>query len=326
MKNILTILTLALLSIPAMAQNYYFSYTNATYQPLTGATSLNNGNIWDDPSFAIPLGFDFTLYGETSNTVYINGYFYGGTLTLDSAQSGTHSAIFAIGSDILDRGTDSSVSVSNISYKIEGTAGSRIAKIEYANFGFYDELDSLGHTDSYANLQVWLYEGSNNIEIHWGASSILNPDVILDPYDGEFVALLNSIDFGTGEPTSGIYLSGDPSAPIDTILTGLQYTTINTTPANGMVYRFSTSAVGITKAFNHNQKLYPNPFAKGFTVLSQGQAISKIELFNLAGQMVFASDINQEEAYIETALPNGVYFAAITLANGEKRVQKVVKQ
>ncbi|MDO9153545.1 MAG: hypothetical protein Q7U47_07560 [Paludibacter sp.] len=49
-----------------LANDYSFSKTTGIYVNLTGAISVNNKKLWDDPEYIIPIGFSFDLYDITN--------------------------------------------------------------------------------------------------------------------------------------------------------------------------------------------------------------------------------------------------------------------
>lgn len=139
---------LVLLSSTTKAQNYTFSNTTDTYTDLTASTAITTAAPWDDPVGTIPLGFDFQLFDTTISTIYLDQKGLGSELVPTTTYDGPAPNIFVFGADIIDRGYDSdneeatTGSVSTISYLTEGTAGSRICKIEWKNVGFYGDLDA----------------------------------------------------------------------------------------------------------------------------------------------------------------------------------------
>src|SRR5690349_23647188 len=43
---------------------YTLTIHNEPYNNLTGATSINNGEAWDDPEYVVPIGIPFELNGN----------------------------------------------------------------------------------------------------------------------------------------------------------------------------------------------------------------------------------------------------------------------
>lgn len=325
MKKNFTLFALLILSFSAFGQDYYFSHTTRTYTPLVGSTSLNGASTWDDPYFEIPIGFNFTFYNITNDTIFVDWNFYGGVLAPDTTTQTPRPILVAIGADLIDRGIDSAVSISNISYKLDGVAGSRILKIEYDNVGFYNEFSDSSSTNNHISFQVWLYEGSNTIEIHYGPSNITNPTLVYDNFNGPIIGLVRDYNYNDDVFTSGIMLEGNPASPSDTITN--EFTALGGTPPNGVVYRFSkTPITGLgSQPFTGNQRLYPNPFEHSFTIEAAEEQIELVEVYNLAGQLMHTQTVSANRTTVNIAVAPGIYFANITFANGQKLVQKVVK-
>ena len=166
--------------------------------------------------------------------------------------------IMPFDTDLIDRGDFTGISKSPIRYKVEGAAGSRILKIEWKNVGFYEEGDFYGTLNDFISFQLWLYEGSNTIEMHYGAHQVTDPSV---NYFGETGPLVGLAD----EALSNIYLlSGNPANP----LVASSFSTLNGTPANGTIYTFTkNNQIGLSH-FDAQQKitLYPNPMVNELTV------------------------------------------------------------
>ena len=111
---------------------YSFSQRTETYVPLSSATSVNNGQLWNVEDFQIPIGFKFTMGHAQIDSVYVQGPTFISTNNNDSEFSG----FWTLDADLCDRGIhDSSAPVSPILYKVEGNNGSRICKIEFRNAG-----------------------------------------------------------------------------------------------------------------------------------------------------------------------------------------------
>src|SRR6056297_130101 len=97
-KNLL--FTFALLTGICGFAQYTLTTFNADYQPLVNGTTPNGVFAeWDDPQFAVPLGFDFTMGSTTFNLVTQEGL--GATFIGGSFNNG---AIFSYLSDIIDAG------------------------------------------------------------------------------------------------------------------------------------------------------------------------------------------------------------------------------
>jgi hypothetical protein len=209
---------------------YALSTSTDTYTDLTGATSINTGDIWDDPEYNMHIAFPFMINGNPVTDLTFYGL--GDLMHAPTADPDVETYIFSFETDLIDRGSNGLNSLSPISYKVEGPAGSRIQKLEFKNAGSYYEMDELGTLDMYINFQMWLYEGSNTIEFHYGPSSISNPDLF---YGGEPGPLSGTTDYNEIDEivSNGHFLNGTAGNPFlsedPAILSG--------TPTDGTVYR-----------------------------------------------------------------------------------------
>lgn len=145
---------------------YTFANAAGTYTPLTGDTpfTINGGGGTADDGYSadqtIPFSFEFggTLF--TTYRVNTNGWLGFGSPTATtnySALGGTVNNIIAFCNRDLNNAGAVYSSVT------EGTAPNRIHKIQAANFYRYNTATMTG------NAQVWLYETTNVVEIHYGA-------------------------------------------------------------------------------------------------------------------------------------------------------------
>lgn len=175
MKRLLLSLNLLLVSFYSFAQ-YSFAVSSSTYSELTNPTSLNNNTSWDrDSNYTIPFNFNFAIHGQTYTSLNLIA---GGGISFQGQKE--LRVLSHPDSGYLLGDKDSSVSQSPISYEIIGRAGQQILKMQWKNAGFREFCASSIPNDS-INFQIWLYEGTNSIEVHFGSSfstlgSYGNPD------------------------------------------------------------------------------------------------------------------------------------------------------
>lgn len=318
-----TLFTAALFAATfASAQDYTFSVLNQPYQELVGATSLTQGQVWDDPSLVIPIGFDFEYFNTHEDTIYIeNGL--GADLEFMSPISGVYRILGATDEDIIDRGYTTGDSDSDISYKLEGTAPNRILKIQWKNVGFYYDYDDDGVCQDFANFQVWLFETSMKVEYHYGLWSVTQPQISLEFGNGPIVLFLDEYD-GNAGTVNGLYeLWGSSANPTINTDGNLMFAnSLQDIPANGTVYRFSKNYVGLNEMTktSKNLEVYPNPASAEFKVNAQ---IETVVLTDMNGKTWFLSLSNG--AYSLEGIPAGVY---IVEAKGKEGVyrQKLIVQ
>ena len=147
------------------ATGYTFSQDSAPYTPLTGDTPFaingGGGNLDDGISATqtIPFPFNFNGTSFTTYRVNSNGWLGFGAPTnrLGYSPLMDEDNVIAFAS----RNLNNSGAV--YSHVTEGSAPHRIHKIQAANFHHLHDSSRTG------NVQIWLYEGTQIIEIHYGA-------------------------------------------------------------------------------------------------------------------------------------------------------------
>ena len=307
MKKLLIIIV-TLTYFTGQSQGYNLNVTTNAYNSLAGSTSLNNATVWDNPAFTFPIGFNFKLYNTVFNNGYINPNGDGGIVTAVPNATNTMPTLIPFSTDILDRGFLSGTSLSNISYKLDGSSGNRILKIEWNNVGFFGDLNVNGTSTDFANFQVWLYETTNVVEFRFGPSNITNPSVSFEGDTGPGVALFPLVNFNTGEITSGIILSGNPSAPI--VNNTNVPLSLDAIPSNGITYRFSPTPLSINEFEKKGSiALYPNPAEDYLYVENKNinVIIEDITILDTTGKVVKRKTFSYEK--IETNdLNSGLYF------------------
>lgn len=282
---------------------YSFSKTTGTYTELANAIPVNNGQVWDDLVATIPIGFTFRLYDMEIDSVYF-GMGFGGLVSgpIDSSFVADY-AMIPFETDLIDRGELSGVSQSPIRYTLEGAPGNRIFKLEWKNAGFLGEIGALGTLNDYANFQLWLYEGTHTIEMHYGQIQIANPAI---SYMGETGAIAGVSD---KDLLNSYLLSGSPASPelSDTMAF------LHGTPAAGTIYRFSP----LTTGYDSDQpektsvRIFPNPVRQVATVRLTPKRLHPVEfrLTDLFGRPVITIGAIQAEEFSVDCndLPAGVY-------------------
>lgn len=299
------------LSLSLHAQNYTFSNLTGTYADLTGTTSLNEDEIWDDPEYTLLLPFAFTVNGNTSNILSV----IDGTL-FQTATLTTFQGLAVLNADLEDRGSNGETSLSPISFKTDGIAGSRIVKVEFKNCGAFSDF---GKT-MFVNFQIWLYEGSNIIEYRYGPSSITNTSIFYDDQTGPLVGI-SGLDMDDVLIDTH-FLTGSANNP--TLSTDTSYVYLTGTPDADRIFRFTPTGLNTTDLPKINVALYPNPF-KDFVAIEGLQDSYNYAIFDVNGKLVHSSENNLPTDQIDTkAITAGIYLLKIT-SGAETITKKIVK-
>ena len=334
LNSTLFTLLLGIFAFQLSAQTYTFELDNATYADLEGATQLTS-DVWDDPTIEIPLGFDFQLYDQTTNRFFINGTIgLGAVLSPEAGANANTPLLLGNGADLIDRGydldTDEGTPESPISFVVEGAAGSRIAKLEYQNAGMYEDLDADGVSTDFTNFQVWLYEGSNLIEVRFGESSVADPTNFFELSKLPFIGVASTYNVSTDEiEGESLLLSNDPTDPflVNVAVAPDSIPLLAAYPPSGTVYRFVntlTSTQEILPAGSFS--ISPNP-ASDVIQLRYAPSAGRVEEVALQG--IDGTVLQRHTAAIPqlsvAELPAGLYFLRVRTALGIRTERLVVR-
>ncbi len=216
---------------PVAAQSvstYTFSTSTSPYAALAGGTpfvaNAGGGSVDDGNSAPLPLGFSFPFAGVLATSVIVNtnGWLTvaptADLLTINSVLNQNQNQLIAwFGRDLDQTGA-------TLRYLTTGTAPNRVFKVESANF------QQFGAPGARGTAQVWLYEGSGRIEVHYGAFNTL----FTTP-----TATITQVGLrGTG-PTDVRSLTGTWAAPVaGTAPLGALPLDAANVPVSGAVFRF----------------------------------------------------------------------------------------
>jgi len=306
----------------AQEVDYYFEQFTNTYKNIEDPISLSNNIIWDDPEYQLQIDMDFDLLGATLTEINfgpgLGGDLYNGDMSY---------SLFPITADIADRAyndyfdnEDEPGGLSPISYKVIGEEGSQILKIEWNNVGFYeDESNSY-----YMNFQLWLYEGSDMIEVHYGLSNV--PDNFFNSEENicGFFAVDFTTEIGSGftlEEESGNYVFGFNY--LDADWEGNFFTSV---PENGTVFRFYPEyAVGMDE-IESVIKMHPNPATDVLYLENDEQVLTKYQIVSLDGRILKTGTSSEQKIQVDISdLNTGMYFVRGTKngAHFTKTISKI---
>lgn len=326
MKKMLLSFVASSLFIAASAQEIVFSTYMTEYAPLVNGTNAI-GEAWDDPTIAIPLGFDATFFGASTNTVYMSDDFLGGMVALDIPVTLLDIAI-ATTADLTDpEYFDSGILSAPITYATTGTPGNRICKIQWENAGFYGEVSG-GTANNLINLQLWIYE-VGAIEVHHGPNSVKELEVALA--DGWTCGLIDGLDINSEDPiVEGAYLiSGDPENPdfiSTTDLNQLFFASLELIPSNGRVYRFGPDgAINTLEMERDELRVWPLTANEVINFSAGTNGIAFYDVYDLSGKIVAQGNFAGTYTLPVSHLHTGIYLVNLRTGNNAHTF-KVVKQ
>lgn len=328
MKRITLFAAILVASVSAKAQDFYtFTKSEATYQELTDAVSMNDGEAWWFLSEMGPFEatFPVSVFGQEFNKfAFIDGNFI--TFNDDDPIITFFYPTIAF---LMDKGYPDS-SQSPVSYKIEGNEGSRTLKLEVKNAGLETEFDTENDvlpTSTYLNYQIWFFEEDDSIEYHYGDHNItdlfvLNGDgfsaVAIDFYNDS--TMEEAIGFVTNEISNPIYLefteeSEYPDNPEELL-------TLDDVPQPNTVYRFALNPASVNGMAKTSFSLYPNPVTNQLNLTFNESIYTSYTIYDLTGRSVLSGTVNGEnnmQIYVGS-MQNGTYL--LTIGNTTKKFIK----
>ncbi|WP_317899211.1 T9SS type A sorting domain-containing protein [Aurantibacillus circumpalustris] len=303
---------------------YTFSTYTVPYQEFTGV-SVSNGLMWDDSNFPITMGFNFKLYGASGNII---NFAEGSFATFDNPTLSVLTLATPMFEDLCDRAflpatsnEGDSGGISDISYSVTGTVGNKICMIQVKDAGFYEEIAAYDTSESYVNFQLWLYEGTNDIEIRFGDVNIQNPqDNLLNPA-GFHCGLAEQVDLNTAVNVSANVLNGPASNPAMVGLGTTLAEVVTGTVQSGRVYKFSRvnpNLVGISNVnFSEQMSFFPNPASTKLYCNTPADLMKEVEIYfySLDGKLVSEKKLESEIDISE--IGKGVYLLKTKSKNGD---------
>lgn len=327
MKQFITTLTTAavLAATTVQAQMpYKLTVQNQAYTPLTGATLVNGTTAWtDSTSYVVPLGFNFKMGTKTINKLNLMEM-----SGISTDTTGTVAVFNFLGASIVDRGIVGGTSKSPIRYTVSGATGSRIFKLEMFNVGFTDEFNTHNTLNDSLNMQVWLYEGSDVMEIRYGSSKIsyLSEYFV---FGGPLIGYTNSLKVEDQEFDKIYLLKGNPAAPTldSATLSSGSFPSLTGFPVSGTVYRFALKSTGIAAfAEADNIKVFPTVCTDKVNVTNKGTKEMVYQVLSLSGSVLAKGTVLSGTNTIDVSMaPAGMY--VLTLIDGESAASyKLIKQ
>lgn len=310
MKNLRPLILLSFwLSVTfTNAQNSYsFQETTDAYTELTGATVIKSTDFNSGGFYNLPVTNEvYKLYDVR--------FKFGGILTFAVQPNGNiridnDSSLIII--DAAFTFLDSIDNTSQISYKIEGTSGNQIVKVQWKNLKIRD-----GAANNFVNFQIWVHQKSGVIENRYGASSSSNQNGF-PPTTGPQVGIFYSPD-----DFSGIYekqwINGHHTTPILDTSKNYSFRAMEGVPPQGVVYRFTPrfSTLSILPIAKSALKIYPNPATNVLNLSAEATG----QVVDIVGKAVLSFS-NQTNINI-SHLPTGIY--TLVLQNGA--TYKIIKQ
>jgi Secretion system C-terminal sorting domain len=323
MKHILFASSLFLSSLGfAQTLPYAFTVLNEVYEPLSDSISINQGEIWDDPEYLVPIGFNIQVMDELWNQLFITAP---GALCIGDLMADSIHILLPVLEDICDVGLSTELSESPISYTLQGEPGARIFKVEWSNVGFYEEYYASNTNFNTFSFQLWLHEGTNVIEYRFGPSSIKGGNFF--QFGGPMCAI--GEDFANGEKNAWQnlwYLGNEPSAPTVELLDPTDFKSVTplfNLPESGTVYHFGPLFAGQLEMQTLRMRVFPTLADETLYIETAAHRTMTLSILDLSGHTIEHHTIQRNLQEINIAhLPVGVYFVQIDGLGVQKFVKK----
>ncbi|NVK04951.1 MAG: T9SS type A sorting domain-containing protein [Flavobacteriia bacterium] len=283
---------------------YNFTQYSSAYQDVVNPDFAVNA-VWDDTTLIIENPFGKSYAGVMQDTMITDLGAY--LLGISPSFSSTDAFILApTTADLIDRGYNTNMAMSPISYVTEGTAPNRIFKMEWKNAGIYEEVIWNGTNNVSLNVQIWLHE-NGDVEFHYGPNTITQDWVdTLFMYE-EMTIGLAGIDLINDNIEDGHFLTGTAAnaTMVDTL------TQLSTWPTNGTVYKFALPSVGINEIQTLEVKLYPNPAVNELRINAEAGEVYDVALIDLSGRTVKRGQLTSDSSMDLMGTPAGVYLVRL---------------
>jgi len=290
-------------SFSKSASNTYTDLGNDTnipnFDPNTGLYTLPT---LQNETFKF-FGLDFTLGG--SKTISFGEYPF---LRIDNDSS-------AIIIDAAFTYIDTIDANSKISYVVEGTPGNHLLKLQYKNFKL-----STGQPGNYINVQIWCYQKTGVIEIHYGPRSANNASGY-NTVTGPNVGIFYSPDSFTS-CYEKLWVTGSPSNPTLDSAATLVFNAMSGVAAEGSIYRFTPRFIqpettSIKKYQSADAMLLsPNPAVDKITITGDLKS-AFISVVNVSGEVIntIGPVSGRDFQFDVSLLPPGLYLLEINADN-----------
>lgn len=298
MKKIyLLTLLVTIFSFTVNAQHYGFTQSQQAYVAFDDGIVISPEE-WDDDGFLVDMPFSFQVFGEEVTSVILADV----VTRFRDENENTVGDFLGFSADLISRGSFASP----ISAKVEGDAPNQILKVQYKNAGFAFDGSFL----DYANFQLWIYEGTNVLEVRFGDCDVKSSD----SWDGETGPRIEIVreDF-----SAGISLKGNTKMPTVVLDKDLlnELEILTGAPDSGTVYTFTPRkhalAVDLVSE-DISINLYPNPLKNTLIIELDNEANADLLIVNSVGEEVMNRQALDGRVEINTSdLTPGVYFVKI---------------
>lgn len=218
--------------------------------------------------------------------------------------------------------------MTKISYKIEGTAGNHIIKVQYRYFKLHT-----GPIGNFIHVQIWVHQQSGVVELHYGPRSNNNASGY-NFQTGPNIGMFYAPDSFTS-CYQKLWVHGSPGAVALDSVPNLVFNAMSGVPDEGTIFRFTprtkpvappTPTLNVSLKNNTetlNINILPNPARDKFSINEPGLDGSAY-LYNLNGTLVIESPAKDGTEIKLDEFANGIYFLKIIDKRGQQFKAKIL--
>ena len=324
MKKIIILTITALFPIIIFAQAPYILLVGQeTYEPLSDPISINQEEVWNEwDSYPVYFGFTVPIFNGEVSSVNLNpGYGFNFPAFGDYHLYLYHWPFG--GPLLLDRGYNSEVSQSPLSFQITGNEGNRIIKLQWENAGFVmdiisnEEYYEATNSDS-VSFQIWIYENDGKIKLHFGPNSITNENSygnwnggVMGPFSKFIIGNYLFDIYGNADNPSYDWYSNE----------GIQYgQMLIGTPSEGVVYtlnpNFDNVAMSEPMLVQNKINYRWNPIENSMLIDIDRESyfMGSVNVYAIDGRLIFTDIIDSHHSnFTISNIEEGIYIVKVAI-------------
>ena len=296
---------------------YTFTVDQEPYAALSNPTPFPVVDYYDVQSLL--LSFEIELFGETSQVISL---FEDGITGIGDIEYGPFKAAYPYISLFMP--FENGPMNSELNYQIDDDNGDRILKIEWKNYGFYD--DQVG--TSFVNFQVWFYELSGRIEYRYGLNAVDLTQDLFEGRSGPTIGLAESFQIYTA---NFWYLKGDPTNPDLVFVDETDFDdlteVLDASPRDSTVYIFDPITISVVETMLDNWSISPSLAKTDIKVEMPSFDAYRVDLTDQNGRIAKSLSFEGTEISIPVSeLPEGFYILQARSADQKWSPRKVIVQ
>jgi hypothetical protein len=252
MKRFFTFIALFLIFTTISKSQIFVTSSPGTYDSLFSGIPMYYQHSWDEPLEEIRDTFKLPIALNAFNISWDSAIVSDGSLLLTSFSNPKATLIIdATGWDLMDKGYEDTINYPNISPVMLAETND---EVEWRNFGFAREMDSIGILPSYGSVKI-RYAPFNKFQLIYGDFGVIRPDLCFEGF-GSLRPSITFIDSNNITHTWFIY--GDPENPsFDSLITDSAFDHLP--PLGQHITIDLNKTKSIKRSPNIGIKVFPNP-------------------------------------------------------------------